>query len=158
MIDFTRYPDNVLPLPLLKNHSLKRNSMLLVTKMASGYPRLRQQFKTPPSDMGAAFLFSNEEFEIFEGWFINILFSGQSWFVMQVKTPGGHIDHECQFVGDYSAKASSDELWKVTAKLKVKNLRVITEDETIGRIHNVDSPTQALRDALNESITEYVRD
>ena len=49
MIDFTRYPNNILPLPLLKNHGLKRKSMRIETSMDSGYSRSRNRFKNPPS-------------------------------------------------------------------------------------------------------------
>ncbi len=156
MIDFTRYPNPKLPLPLLKSHRLNRNAMLLETKQDSGYTRKRRRFKNPPADMPITLLLSGDQFEIFEGWYHHIIHSGQDWFVMPIKVGKVLVDHECQFKGDYSTQTISQSLWKITAKLKIKNLRVISEDETLGRIHDLSQPTQVVRDALDESITEYV--
>lgn len=155
-VDFTRYPDNKLPLPLLKKHSLMRKSMMLESKLDSGYTRKRRRFKNPPAEMAAGFLFSKEQFAIFEGWFENIIFSGQYWFQMPVKCSIGVIDHECQFIGDYSAKPVTQSKWQVTAKIKIKNLNVISEEETVSRIHDVSEPAQALHDALDDSLSDYV--
>lgn len=156
MIDFTRYPDNKLPLPLLKSHSLKRKSMRTESKMDSGYVRSRRRFKSPPAEMSSSFNFSNDELEIFEGWYHHLIGSGQAWFVMPVKTGGVVADHECKFVGDYSQKPVSQNRWTVTGKLLVKSLRVISEDETIGRIHDLPQPTQVVRDGLDVAVTDYV--
>jgi hypothetical protein len=156
MIDFTRYPNNKLPLPLLKNHSLKRKSMRTETKMESGYPRSRNRFKGPPAEMNATFSFSSDDLELFEGWYHHVINNGADWFVMPVKTGGVVADHQCKFVGDYSQKPISQSRWTVTGKLLVKNLRVISEDETIGRITGYESATQAAHDAIDESVTNYV--
>tara|TARA_B110000196_G_scaffold317906_1_gene332070 strand:- start:6664 stop:7143 length:480 start_codon:yes stop_codon:yes gene_type:complete len=158
MIDFTRYPNNVLPLPLLKTHSLKRKSMRLESKMDSGYSRSRRRFKNPPTEMAVSFLFSNDQQEIFEGWYHHIINAGTDWFVMPVKVGSVVTDHECKFIGDYSQKSPSKNLWTITAKLLVKNLRVISEDETIGRIHEIAQPTQVVRDELDEVVTDYVNE
>ncbi len=156
MIDFTRYPNPKLPLPLLKSHRLNRNSMLLETKQDSGYTRKRRRFKSPPADMPMTLLLSGEQFEIFEGWYHHIIHSGQDWFVMPIKVGKVLVDHECQFKGDYSTQTISQSLWKITAKLKIKNLRVISEEDTIAKIHDISQPTQVVRDALDKSITDYV--
>lgn len=158
MIDFTRYPDNKLPLPLLKNHSLKRKSMRVETKMESGYPRSRNRFKNPPAEMNAVFSFSSGDLELFEGWYHHVINNGADWFVMPVKTGGVVTDHQCKFVGDYSGKPVSQKRWTVTGKLLVKNLRVISEDETIGRIHDLPQPTKAVRDGLDVAVTNYVNE
>jgi hypothetical protein len=156
MIDFTRFPDNKLPLPLLKNHSLKRKSMRTETKMESGYPRSRNRFKGPPAEMNATFSFSSDDLELFEGWYQHVINNGTDWFVMPVKTGAVVADHQCKFVGDYSQKPISQNRWTVTGKLSVKNLRVISEDETIGRIHDLPQPTQAVRDGVDAAVTDYV--
>jgi hypothetical protein len=163
MIDFTRYPyepdpkkEVILPLPLLKNHSLKRKSMRLETKMESGYSRSRNRYRGPPSEMAATFSFSNDQLEIFEGWYHHLIGNGAAWFVMPVKTGTVVVDHQCKFVGDYSQKPISQSMTTVTAKLLVKNLRVISEDETIGRIHDLPQPTQAVRDGMDDAVTDYV--
>lgn len=156
MIDFTRYPNNKLSLPLLKNHGLKRKSMRLETKMDSGYSRSRNRFKNPPSEMNASFSFSSDDLDLFEGWYQHVINNGADWFVMPVKTGSVVTDHLCQFIGDYSGKPVSPNLWMVTGKLLVKNLRVISEDETIGRIHDLPQPTKAVRDGVDVAVTDYV--
>ncbi|MEY8205418.1 MAG: hypothetical protein RPR40_10120 [Bermanella sp.] len=156
MIDFTRYPTNKLPLPLLKSHRLKRNSMLLVTKQDSGYARKRRRFKNPPADMPFTLLLSSEQFDLFEGWYHHVINSGVNWFVMPVKLGAQLIDHQCQFVGDYSSSSKSQSLWKVAGKLKIKNLRVISEEDTIAKIHDIDSPTQSVQTVLDVAVSDYL--
>lgn len=156
MIDFTRYPDNKLPLPQLKSYSVKRASSALKTKMDSGYQRKRRRFKNTPSIVSIKFLFSSSEFELFEGWYHNVLLEGQHWFNMPVKTAAGLVEHACRFSGDYAHKPLTQKLWQVTAKLEVNALQTISDDETISRIHDIDQPTEVVRDSLNATITDYV--
>lgn len=156
MIDFTRYPNSVLPLPLLKNHGLKRKSMRVETKMTSGYTRSRNAFKNAPAEMPASFLFTNEQQEIFEGWYHHLIGDGQEWFVMPVKVGEVLVDHQCKFVGDYSQKTPSNNRWSISANLLVKNLRVISANETLGRIHDLPNMATSVRDGLDEAVTNYV--
>lgn len=158
MIDFTRYPNSVLPLPLLKNHGLKRKSMRVETKMASGHPRSRNAFKNAPAEMPASFLFTNEQQEIFEGWYHHLIGDGQEWFVMPVKVGAVLVDHQCKFVGDYSQKTPSNNRWAISANLLVKNLRVISANETFGRIHDLPDLATSVRDGLDEAVTNYVNE
>ena len=158
MIDFTRYPDSVLPLPLLKNHGLKRKSMRVETKMTSGYTRSRNAFKNAPAEMPASFLFTNEQQEIFEGWYHHLIGDGQEWFVMPVKVGAVLVDHQCKFVGDYSQKPPSNNRWSISANLLVKNLRVISANETLGRIHDLPNMATSVRDGLDEAVTNYVNE
>lgn len=157
MIDFTRYPNDVLPLPLLKNYGLKRKSMRLETKVSSGYVRSRNIFKNAPSELSASFIFTNDQQEIFEGWYHHIIGNGQAWFVMPVKVGKVLVDHQCKFIGDPSQKSPSTNLWAITAKLSVKNLRVISEEETIARIHKIPQPTKVVRDGVDAAVTDYVK-
>jgi hypothetical protein len=59
-------------------------------------------------------------------------------------------------VGDYSSSSKSKNLWQVAGKFKIKNLMVMTADKVIATIHDIETPSQATKDALDESITEYV--
>ncbi len=156
MINFTQYPVDKLPLPLLKKHKLKRNSGRIETKQQSGYVRSRVAFKSVPSEMPFAILVTSDQLEIFEGWYEHIIFKGTNWFVIPVKTGAVVEGHECQFMGDYDSTPISQTKWKVTAKMRIKDLRVISEDETIGRIHDVDQPSQTLKDVLSDSVKDYL--
>ncbi|MEY8251980.1 MAG: hypothetical protein RPR91_06315, partial [Colwellia sp.] len=101
-------------------------------------------------------LLSSEQFDLFEGWYHHVINSGVNWFVMPVKIGAQLIDQQCQFVGDYSSSSKSKNLWQVAGKFKIKNLMVMTADKVIATIHDIETPSQATKDALDESITEYV--
>jgi hypothetical protein len=59
-------------------------------------------------------------------------------------------------VGDYSSSSKSQSLWKVAGKLKIKNLRVISEEDTIAKIHDIDSPTQSVQTVLDVAVSDYL--
>ena len=116
-----KFPSN-LPAPLLSTHSLKQQSNLLRTKMDSGHARVRRRFKSVPTVMTSSWIMKNDEAVLFEGFITHTLNEGSAWFLMDILTPLGMIEHQVRFITspleDY--KPVSPLLWSSTAKIEIK--------------------------------------
>ena len=155
-LHLTDFPENVLPLPQLKNHSLRPEDGAIRTKMASGHLRIRRRFVNPATRMTVRWLLSGRQYEIFNGWYVHVLRGGVSGFRMRVKT-GMRFDRcDCKFSKTPSAKAVSGDLWEVSTEIQIKQLPVMTLDETLSAIHGGESITKATHDSVDAALTEYV--
>lgn len=126
MSELIKYPDNILPLPLLASHSLDKKSGLTITKMDSGHPRRRRRFKNVPIPVPVQFSMSSDEYAVFESWFDNDINSGVERFIMPIKTATGMQYQIAEFEGDgYKAKPKSANRWVITAKLLFKKIDLL---------------------------------
>lgn len=125
-----KWPDS-LPLPLLKSHSMKPTSGLIATKMDSGSTRVRRKFKSNPTNMSASFLFSCEQYALFEGFVEHEINGGADYFLLPVKLPIGLILSEVRIIPDsISDKLLSTHRWSVTMKFEIKKREVIDAGTT----------------------------
>lgn len=125
-----KWPDS-LPLPLLKSHSMKPKSGLLVTNMDSGYPRIRRKFISRPTAMSSSFIFSCEQYAVFEGFVEHQINGGADWFLLPVKLPIGVIDSEVRIVPDsISDKLLTNHLWSVSVKFEIRKREKIDAGTT----------------------------
>ncbi len=117
------YPD-VLPLPLLKSHSVKRKENLLVSKMESGYKRTRRRFKSVPASQTARWLIRDGEAALLEAFLQN----NDGWFVMPVKLPAGVIPCEVKAIESPTMKAITNSKWEFSVKMIIKDPAIISAE------------------------------
>lgn len=152
----TDYPDNVLPLPQLRSHSLKPVDGVIRNKMVSGHIRNRRRFINTPTEMPVTWLFTGDQLELFRGWYYNILNGGARQFRMRVKHGAQVTLRDCKFLKAPGESAISNHRWKVTATLLVESIPVISADETLSAIYGGGSIIQATHDAVDAALTDYV--
>lgn len=124
------WPDS-LPLPLLKSHSTKPKSGLVSTKLDSGRKRVRRRTKNPPTEMQAQWLFTDDEYALFEGIIAHDLNGGADYFLMPVRLPIGLVTAEVRIIPD----SIQDNLlakykWKVKAKIEIRKRETIDKGAT----------------------------
>lgn len=148
-----KYP-GILPSPQLDTHNLKQQSNLLRTKMDSGHSRVRRRFKSVPTIMESSWNFTSSESSAFEGFIVHALNAGTSWFLMNILTPSGLVEHEVRFITspmeDY--KPLSLNLWEYKAKIEIKKRAIISEEQTIDALLSPKTTTQftsGLKNAIN---------
>jgi hypothetical protein len=126
MSELIKYPDNLLPLPLLAAHSVHKKSGLLTTKMDSGYARRRRRFNNVPIPVPIQLSMSSDEYAVFEGWFDREVNGGVERFIMPVKTATGIQYQIAEFDSDgYKAVPKSATRWIITAKLLFKKIDLL---------------------------------
>lgn len=126
------YPYDSLPSPHFTSSGIKQVPSLLVSEMESGRSRVRRRFRSVPAIMSLTWRLSSGEAAFFLGWVSHALSGGTSSFVLNMRTPAGVVPHEFQFLthpsDDVKPEGSS---WLYSAKVKVRELFVISEEETV---------------------------
>ncbi len=150
-----KYPSN-LPAPLLNSHALKQQSNLLRTTMDSGHARVRRRFKSVPTFMTASWRCNNDDAAAFEGFITHALQGGAAWFLMEVLTPLGMVEHEVRFITspleDY--KPISAIWWEYHAKIEIKQRAVLSERQTAEALLKPNSTTE-FTDGIKEAVNSY---
>lgn len=121
------WPD-VLPVPSVKNYSLKRRKNSVSTPMSVGPDRFRRVVTRVPSVVQNQWVFNNTEFSLFEWWFKNHIDEGASWWIGPQKNGSGLVKVLCHFVdkddAPYAAKPIGNGYWEVTATVLVDEIPV----------------------------------
>jgi hypothetical protein len=150
-----KFPSN-LPAPLLSDHSLKQQSNLLRTKMDSGHSRVRRRFKSVPTVNKASWLLKNADAAVFEGFIEHALHGASVWFLMDVLTPLGIVEHEVRFITspmeDY--KALNALWWQYKAKIEINQRQIISEEQTADALLNPNNSTQFIN-GVNNAVDSY---
>ena len=150
-----QFPAN-LPAPLLSGYGLKQQSNLLRTKMDSGHARVRRRFKSVPTIMTATWRCKNTDASAFEGFVIHALQGGAAWFLMNILTPQGMFLHEVRFITspleDY--KPISAVWWQYTAKIEIKKIAIISEQQTADAVLEPNTSTQFI-DGVKIAVESY---
>lgn len=150
-----KFPVN-LPAPLLSGYGLKQQSNLLRTKMDSGHARVRRRFKSVPTIMAATFRCKNDIAADFEGFITHALQGGASWFLMDILTPLGLLEHEVRFVASplEDCKPISVNKWEYKAQIEIKKRKIISEQQTADALLEPNNSTQ-FADGVNNAVESY---
>lgn len=125
-----KYP-SILPYPLLSSTSFKQQSNILRTEMNSGRARQRRRFLSVPTTMPATWRLSSRLATVFEGFYEHDL-KDNEWFLMDIPTPQGMIEHEVRFINSpmESCKPLGAGRWSYQANIEIKNRNKPDELET----------------------------
>jgi hypothetical protein len=150
-----KYPSN-LPSPLLSSHALKQQSNLLRTKMDSGHSRSRRRFKSVPTVMSATWHCKNEKAAAFEGFITHALHDCTAWFLLDILTPNGLIEHEVKFITSplEEYKPLSLTHWEYKAKIEINKRVIISEQQTVDALLTPNTTTQ-FTDGVKDAVDSY---
>ena len=150
-----KYPSN-LPSPLLSSHTLKQQSNLLRTKMDSGHSRVRRRFNSVPTIMPASWRCKSDIAAAFEGFVTHGLHDCTAWFLMNILTPSGLVEHEVRFITSplEDRKPLSASHWEYTAQIEIKQLIVLSEQQTAEVLLQPNSTTE-FTDGIKEAVNSY---
>ncbi|MCL1124241.1 hypothetical protein [Shewanella surugensis] len=103
--------------------------------MASGRKRVRRRFRNVPYEVSVQWRLSDEQAAVFIGWVEHALNGGVAEFKLNIKTPLGIKEVDTQFLSHplEDVKRKGDK-WIYKAKLKMKELPILSEDQTANAI------------------------
>ena len=118
------YP-SYLPPPQQRGFNYKIKPNIIRTQMADGYVRQRLVNTGTPHELSVTFIFSDEEYRKFMGWYRKDINYGQDWFYMPVLNEYGSTDSLCRIQnGELSASLNcvnnNGPLWSVQCRLDVE--------------------------------------
>lgn len=124
-----------LPSPHFTSNGIKRQNNFLVTEMASGRKRIRRRFRNVPYEISVQWRLNDDQAAVFIGWVEHALNGGVAEFKLNIKTPLGIKEVDTQFLSHplEDVKRKGDK-WIYKAKLKMKELPILSEDQTANAI------------------------
>ena len=121
------YPKE-LPIPLKDGFGFESVSPVHRTPLTSGRSRQRRLYTSVPTQASVKWSFKKDnEAQLFEAWFRDILTDGVAWFYMRLKTPLGIQPYKCRFVDIYKGPILvSGKFWQFTATLELWERPLLT--------------------------------
>lgn len=126
------WPDT-LPLPNPDGYGITPVTAFVRTDMDSGRARQRRRFTRAPSSISAMWMFSQEQYALFEAFLAYEIGLGAGWFQIRLMNGMGITPMQARFMDDppykMALQGSSVNLCQVTATLEVKQLPLASMDE-----------------------------
>lgn len=115
-----------LPPPQRRGYGINHVSPMMRTPMASGRARQRRLYTSVPSIVDVVWQFSEQQAQIFEGWFRWILSDGAEPFNARLRTPVGLRAYECRFAEMYDGpNLVGVDRWEFSAQLEILERQTI---------------------------------
>ena len=115
------YPAS-LPLAQWSGYGYQRNHGVLRTE-AAGFTLNRRKRKNAPTPMPLTFKYTDAQFTAFKDWLETDVADGGAQFKYLLETPSGIYEHTMKMVGDYQWQALAPDLWQVSMRVEVYDLR-----------------------------------
>jgi len=115
------YPHDYLPLPLQAGYGFKPVSPLKRTEMVSGRSRQRRKYTSTPTAVTVRWIFiKDQQAQVFESWYRDVLIDGVSWFFMKLQTPVGVKFYKCRFTDIYDGPTLvPPKYWQYSALIEL---------------------------------------
>lgn len=125
-IDFPK----TLPLPQRAGYALSPAPTFARTTMASGRAKQRPVNRVVPTMVPVAFILTEEQAQIFEGWFNYEIAYGTAWFNCKLDSPMGLRPYECRFTEMYQGpERIGVRHWRYTAQFEIVERPTVSEEE-----------------------------
>lgn len=128
----TIYYPSSLPCISQSGYGLDHAETVQRTDLVSGRARQRQRFANVPTYATIETILTELQAQEFERFFRWDLVDGSEWFECELSTPMGLKDYTCRFSEMYDGpNPITPELFKVTAKIEIKDRQTWGEDWAI---------------------------
>lgn len=118
-----------LPEPLSDGYGLQPDAAFIRTDMDSGPARQRRRFSAqPPTRVPAAWLMSEYQLAVFEGWYESTIAAGADWFTVPSRNGLALQQLEARFATPWQA-AFRVPSWQVSATLELRTRPVLSAEE-----------------------------
>lgn len=119
------YPSQ-LPGPNLDGYALRTVSPLMRVDMQSGRARQRRRFTNVPTEAQMSWVMTEEQGQLFAGFYRYTIRDGADWFLMPLKTELGYGDYECRFTDIYDGpRPFAFNKYSYTATLEIRYRQTI---------------------------------
>ncbi|WP_138436509.1 hypothetical protein [Marinobacter shengliensis] len=125
-IDFPK----MLPTPQRSGYGLKSAPTFARTTMASGRAKQRPVNKVVPAMVPVTLILTEEQAQIFEGWFNYEINYGTAWFNCRLDSAMGLRPYECRFTEMYEGpERLGVRHWRYKAQFEIVERPVVSEED-----------------------------
>lgn len=109
-----------LPLPTVQSYAVQPGDAVVRTEMEAGLARQRRRFTDVPSMIGVRWLFTRNQFAVFEAWYKLYAKEGAEFFDIDLLGGIGITTHTARFTRQFDAKLFNGLFWEVTSQLEIR--------------------------------------
>ena len=144
-----------LPGVLINSNGFAPQSLVRNNVVKNGPLRFRLQADSGWLQFNVAWSFGLLEGQVFENWHEHTLANGSKSFLIDLKVPGGLLEHECYFLGVPSYNQIGAR-WSVTGTLMAINRVGLTECDGLSLVnmHSVFPEPNLAITQMNDAILE----
>ena len=135
-----------LPLPTVENYAVQPGDAVVRTDMEAGLARQRRRFTDVPSIIGVRWLFTRNQFAVFEAWYKLYAKEGAEFFDIDLLGGIGITTHTARFTRQFDAKLFNGLFWEVTSQLEIRE-RPTLDDEALEIL--LENPPESLFTTIN---------
>lgn len=126
---------SIFPSPTI-NYSLGVNTNVERTQMDSGYIRQRQRWSDFMYSASFEVELTDLYFQYFNGFVVDILNGGNDWFLMDIMTGNGMVEHTVRFQeGKFKPSLVGADTWKVSAAIDILETNRLNETTLRGILY-----------------------
>jgi len=151
------YP-KTLPIPLLAEYQISDVDPIQRTSLDSGRTRQRRRFRNVPTKLAIQHVFNDLQFELFVGWWVNIIFDGALEYSAKIRTSTGFGERVIRATSMYTAARLGGGNWRVSYSAEVSFRDVIDLERTLELIYFDGAPLQDAADAADAALDDYYTD
>ncbi len=111
---------STLPLPTVQSYAVQPGDAVVRTEMEAGLARQRRRFTDVPSMIGVRWLFTRNQFAVFEAWYKLYAKEGAEFFDIDLLGGIGITTHTARFTRQFDAKLFNGLFWEVTSQLEIR--------------------------------------
>lgn len=111
---------STLPLPSVQSYAVQPGDAVIRTEMEAGLARQRRRFTDVPSMIGVRWLFTRNQFAVFEAWYKLYAKEGAEFFDIDLLGGIGITTHTARFKRQFDAKLFNGLFWEVTSQLEIR--------------------------------------
>lgn len=101
--------------------SIEPQTSVIRSEFDDGPKMARMRFTNPTTNYNGTLTFTNEEFMVFRGFFMNVLSQGTRWFTIPIWQGNTYAIHKARFTKTYEIKDEGWDQYTVTISLEVRN-------------------------------------
>lgn len=117
-----------LPMPLRNGYDTNHVSPMMRTEMQTGRARQRRRYTSVPTMASVSWIMTQQQAQLFEGFFRWTLADGAEWFNVTLSTPLGLMAYEARFAEMYNGpQLTGRDMWTFTAELEIKERQTIAD-------------------------------
>ena len=117
--------------------------------MEAGLARQRRRFTDVPSSIGVRWLFTRNQFAIFEAWFKLYAKEGAEFFDIDLLGGIGITTHTARFNRQFDAKLFNGLFWEVTSELEIRERPTLDAEAIEVLLENSPEPLFATINSLH---------
>lgn len=116
----------ILPAPSLSGYSVSPFDQTIRTDMEAGAARVRRRSASRNATATVAWIFTDNQFSVFDYWVQNKITGGADWFNLSIPDSAGFQSIEARLIGPYKVVGRvPPSSWQISTTIEIRSRALI---------------------------------